>query len=98
LQADAVPSGGGIKGSELARAVKAGYTEWKHVGGTSAGAIAAIAVANGHNADGLAEPVSYEASTIDDRGVPFGLDLPSAQRLATEMVPRKKGEKEHAAF
>jgi hypothetical protein len=98
LQADAVSSGGGVKGSELARAAKTGYAEWKHVGGTSAGSIAAIALASGHNADSLAEPVSYEASTIDDRQVPFGFDLPISTAASDRDVPRKKGDKEHAAF
>ena len=84
MQADAMLPAGGIKGSEFARAVKAAYTEWKNVGGTSAGAIPAVALAIGHNADDLAEPVSYEASTIDDRGAHLASTSPSAQRLPTE--------------
>jgi NTE family protein len=79
MQGDAVFSGGGIKGLAFAGAVKAaeeaGYTEWKNLGGTSAGAIAAMALAIGYNADGLKELFSYDFSKIDDRGGPFGLGV-----------------------
>lgn len=47
MKADAVFSGGGIKGLAFAGAVKAaeeaGYTQWEDLAGTSAGAITAMA-------------------------------------------------------
>ncbi len=50
-------SGGGVKGIAFAGAIaaaeKAGYTEWKRLAGTSAGAIAAMALAVGYDAAGM---------------------------------------------
>ncbi len=63
-----------------------------------AGAIPAIALAIGHGADGLVEPLSYDASTINDRGVPLGLDLPISTATSDRYVPMSKGDKEYAAF
>ena len=79
MQADAVFSGGGVKGLAFAGAVKAaeefGYTEWVHLGGTSAGAIAAMALAVGYDADGLHRLFNFDFSNLDDRGGPFGLGV-----------------------
>ena len=54
FQTDAVLSGGSIKGSEFARAVESRVERmdacWSHIGRRDP--------AIGHNADGLAEPVS----------------------------------------
>jgi NTE family protein len=78
-RADAVFSGGGIKGLAFAGAIKAaeehGYTDWRSLGGTSAGAIAAMALAVGYDADGLKKLFSFDFSQIDDRGGPFGLGV-----------------------
>ena len=50
LHADGVFSGGGVKAIAYAGALKAaeeaGYREWEHVAGTSAGAITAAAIAS----------------------------------------------------
>ncbi len=79
MRADGVFSGGGIKGLAFAGAVKAaeeaGYTEWVDLGGTSAGAIAAMALAVGYDGDGLKELFSFDFSKLDDRGGPFGLGV-----------------------
>jgi NTE family protein len=79
MRADGVFSGGGIKGLAFAGSVKAaeeaGYTEWVDLGGTSAGAIAAMALAVGYTGDGLKELFSFDFSKIDDRGGPFGLGV-----------------------
>jgi NTE family protein len=57
VQADGVFSGGGVKGIAFAGAVaaaeEAGYTEWVRLAGTSAGAIAAMALAVGYDANGM---------------------------------------------
>ncbi|HEY7256765.1 MAG TPA: patatin-like phospholipase family protein [Solirubrobacterales bacterium] len=59
MQADGVLSGGGVKGIAFAGAVaaaeEAGYTEWMRLAGTSAGAIAAMALAVGYDAGGMRE-------------------------------------------
>jgi NTE family protein len=79
MRADGVFSGGGIKGLAFAGAIKAaeeaGYTEWVDLGGTSAGAIVAMALAVGYDADGLRELFNFDFSKIDDRGGPFGLGV-----------------------
>ncbi len=79
MRADAVFSGGGIKGLAFAGALKAaeeaGYTDWVELAGTSAGAITAMALAVGYDADALRELFSYDFSKIDDRGGPFGLGV-----------------------
>lgn len=78
MRADGVFSGGGIKGLAFAGAIKAaeeaGYDEWQSLGGTSAGAITAMALAVGYRADGLKELFSFDFSKIDDRG-PLGLGV-----------------------
>src|ERR1700740_604514 len=79
MQADGVFSGGGIKGRAFARALagaqEAGYREWVHLAGTSAGAITAMALAVGYDASALRELFSFDFSRIDDRGGPFGLGV-----------------------
>jgi len=84
MRADGVFSGGGIKGLAVAGAIKAaeeaGYTDWMDLGGTSAGAIAAMALAVGYDADGLQELFSFDFSKLDDRGGPFGLDHRARQQ------------------
>ncbi len=79
MRADGVFSGGGIKGLAFAGAIKAaeeaGYDEWVSLGGTSAGAITAMALAVGYDADGLKNLFSFDFSKIDDRGGPFGLGV-----------------------
>jgi NTE family protein len=79
MQADAVFSGGGIKGLAFAGAIKAAeeadYTDWVALGGTSAGAITALALAVGYDADGLHKLFSFDFTKIDDRGGPFGLGV-----------------------
>jgi len=78
-RADAVFSGGGIKGLAFAGAIKAaeeaGYDDWQSLGGTSAGAITAMALAVGYDAGGLKQLFSFDFSKIDDRGGPFGLGV-----------------------
>ena len=61
--------------ASIKAAEEAGYAEWVSFGGTSAGAIAAMALAVGYNADGLKELFSFDFSKIDDRGGPFGLGV-----------------------
>lgn len=77
MRADGVFSGGGIKGLAFAGAIKAaedaGYTEWQNLGGTSAGALAAMALAIGYDADGLKNLFSFDFSKIADRGGPVGM-------------------------
>jgi NTE family protein len=79
MRADGVFSGGGIKGLAFAGAVKAaqeaGYSDWVDLGGTSAGAITAMALAVGYDADGLHELFSFDFSKIKDIGGPFGLGV-----------------------
>ena len=79
MRADGVFSGGGIKGLAFAGAIKAaeeaGYSEWVSLGGTSAGAITAMALAVGYDAAGLKDLFSFDFSKIDDRGGPFGLGV-----------------------
>jgi NTE family protein len=76
MQADAVFSGGGVKGlafaGALAAAEEAGYTDWVSVGGTSAGAITAMALAVGYDAKTLrAKLDDFPLSKIADYG-PLG--------------------------
>jgi len=79
VRADAVFSGGGIKGLAFAGALQAaqeaGYTEWTDLAGTSAGAITAMALAVGYDAHGLRQLFGFDFSRIDDRGGPFGLGV-----------------------
>jgi NTE family protein len=76
MRADAVFSGGGVKGlafaGALAAAEEAGYTEWVQVGGTSAGAITAMALAVGYDAKALRSQLDeFPLSKIADYG-PLG--------------------------
>jgi NTE family protein len=79
MEADGVFSGGGIKGlafaGALQAAAEAGYTEWVDLAGTSAGAITAMALAVGYDAEALRELFSFDFSKLDDRGGPFGLGV-----------------------
>jgi NTE family protein len=74
MKADAVFSGGGIKGlafaGALAAAKEAGYDDWDKLGGTSAGAITAMALVVGYDAEGLRKLFNVDFSKIDDRGPP----------------------------
>ena len=78
MRADGVFSGGGIKAIGFAGALKAaaeaGYTEWHRVAGTSAGAITAMALAVGYDADGVKEQLdAFDFAKIADYGGPFGV-------------------------
>ena len=80
MQADGVFSGGGVKGIAFAGAIaaaeEAGYTEWKRLAGTSAGAIAAMALAVGYNASSMRqalEATDYER--IGESSNPFSRAL-----------------------
>src|SRR3954447_6104459 len=78
MQADGVFSGGGIKGLAFAGALQAaneaGYDEWVQLAGTSAGAITAMALAVGYDAQRLREQLDrFDFATIADYGVPFGI-------------------------
>ena len=78
MRADGVFSGGGIKAIAFAGALKAaaeaGYTEWVSVAGTSAGAITAMSLAVGYDADGIKERLdAFDFSKIADYGGPFGI-------------------------
>jgi NTE family protein len=80
LHADGVFSGGGVKAIAYAGALKAaeeaGYTEWEHVAGTSAGAITAAAIAVGLTADELTEQLmKFDLETVADIGRPRRLAL-----------------------
>jgi NTE family protein len=76
-RADGVFSGGGVKGiafaGALEAAAEAGYDAWDKLGGTSAGAIAATALAVGYDAAGiraLLEDTDFAA--LADHGGPAG--------------------------
>ena len=84
MKADGVFSGGGVKGLAFAGAItgaaEAGYTEWGKLAGTSAGAITAMALAVGYDAEGLREIFDkLDLSRIADYGfggearIPFNL-------------------------
>ncbi len=78
MRADGVFSGGGIKAIGFAGALKAaaevGYTEWVQVAGTSAGAITAMTLAVGYDADGLKQQLdAFNFAKIADYGGPFGV-------------------------
>jgi NTE family protein len=78
MRADGVFSGGGIKAIGFAGALKAaaeaGYTEWVSLAGTSAGAITAMALAVGYDADGLERQLdAFDFSKIADYGGPLGI-------------------------
>jgi NTE family protein len=86
MQADGVFSGGGIKGlafaGALQAAAEAGYDEWLRLAGTSAGAITAMTLAVGYDAQGLRETLEkFDFSEIADYGplgkaeIPLNLEL-----------------------
>ncbi|HEX6229198.1 MAG TPA: patatin-like phospholipase family protein [Solirubrobacterales bacterium] len=77
MEADGVFSGGGVKGIALAGAIRAaeeaGYAEWERLAGTSAGAIAAMALAVGYDAGGIRAALeATDFTRIADTGGPFG--------------------------
>ncbi|MFL5823395.1 MAG: patatin-like phospholipase family protein [Solirubrobacteraceae bacterium] len=81
MQADGVFSGGGIKGlafaGALQAAAEAGYDEWVQLAGTSAGAITAMALAVGYDAQGLRDALdSFDLSKIADYGPLGPLEIP----------------------
>jgi NTE family protein len=76
LTADGVFSGGGIKGlafaGALVGAAEAGYGHWHELAGTSAGAITAMALAVGYDAEGLKQSLdAFDFSWIADYGFPI---------------------------
>jgi NTE family protein len=78
VRADGVFSGGGIKAIAFAGALKAaaeaGYDDWFRVVGTSAGAITAMALAVGYDADQLrARLEAFDFAKLADYGGPFGV-------------------------
>lgn len=82
MRADGVFSGGGVKGIAFAGAIEAaeeaGYTEWGQLAGTSAGAIAAMALAVGYDAAGMRAALdAADYARIAAPSNPFGrlLDL-----------------------
>jgi NTE family protein len=79
--ADGVFSGGGIKGlafaGALQAAAEAGYDEWHQLAGTSAGAITAMALAVGYDAQGLRAALdSFDFGKLEDYGVLGIAELP----------------------
>ncbi len=86
MQADGVFSGGGIKGlafaGALQAAAEAGYEEWSQLAGTSAGAITAMALAVGYDAQSLREQLdNFDFSTIADYGMLGKLEIPENLEL-----------------
>src|SRR5947209_2625841 len=78
MLADGVFSGGGIKGLAFAGALQAaheaGYDEWVQVAGTSAGAITAMALAVGYDAQGLRQQLEgFDFRKLADYGAPLGI-------------------------
>lgn len=76
MQADAVFSGGGVKGIAFAGAIaaaeEAGYSEWGRLAGTSAGAIAAMALAVGYDSQGIRAALeATDYSRIGESGNPL---------------------------
>jgi NTE family protein len=81
MQADGVFSGGGVKGLAFAgglqAAAEAGYDEWVKLAGTSAGAITAMALAVGYDAERLRKTLdSFDFGTIADYGPLGELEIP----------------------
>ena len=73
MRADGVFSGGGIKGlafaGALEAAAEAGYDEWAQLAGTSAGAITAMALAVGYDAQSLRAALDeFDFSKVADYG------------------------------
>lgn len=78
MEADGVFSGGGIKALGFAGALKAaaeaGYTEWHQLAGTSAGAITAMTLAVGYDADAIKQKLdAFDFAKVADYGGPFGI-------------------------
>jgi NTE family protein len=78
VRADGVFSGGGVKAIGFAGALKgaadAGYTEWVRMAGTSAGAITAMALAVGYDADTLRHRLdAFDFAKLADYGGPLGV-------------------------
>jgi NTE family protein len=81
MRADGVFSGGGVKGLAFAGALRAaaeaGYDEWVRLAGTSAGAITAMALAVGYDAEGLREMLSeMDFAEIADYGPLGEVEIP----------------------
>jgi NTE family protein len=81
VRADGVFSGGGIKGlafaGALQAAAEAGYDKWVQLAGTSAGAITAMALAVGYDAQGLRHALDrFDLGRIADYGVLGPLEIP----------------------
>jgi NTE family protein len=81
VQADGVFMGGGIKGlafvGALKAAAEAGWDEWVQLAGTSSGAIIAMALAVGYDAERLREAAdSFDFGKIDDYGPLGQLEVP----------------------
>jgi NTE family protein len=77
VQADGVFSGGGVKGIAFSGAIQAaeeaGYSEWRRLAGTSAGAIAAMALAVGYDAGRIREVLAEtDYGRLADTGGIFG--------------------------
>jgi NTE family protein len=81
VQADGVFMGGGIKGlafvGALQAAAEAGWDEWVQLAGTSSGAIIAMALAVGYDAQGLREAADrFDFGKVDDYGPLGPLEIP----------------------
>jgi len=81
VRADGVFSGGGIKGLAFAgglqAAAEAGYDEWGQLAGTSAGAITAMALAVGYDAQGLRAALdAFDFGKIADYGALGVAEIP----------------------
>jgi NTE family protein len=81
VRADGVFSGGGIKGLAFAGALQAaeeaGYTEWVQLAGTSAGAITAMALAVGYDAQRLRDELEqFDFNKIADYGALGVAEIP----------------------
>lgn len=81
MRADGVFSGGGIKGLAFAgglqAAAEAGYDEWDKLAGTSAGAITAMALAVGYDAERLAKTLKeFDFAKIADYGPLGKVEIP----------------------
>jgi NTE family protein len=86
MLADGVFSGGGIKGLAFAgglqAAAEAGYDEWAKLAGTSAGAITAMALAVGYDAQGLRKTLDeVDFAKIADYGPLGELEIPANLEL-----------------
>jgi NTE family protein len=86
MLADGVFSGGGIKGlafaGALQAAAEAGYDEWAKLAGTSAGAITAMALAVGYDAQSLRKQLDdFDFSTIADYGKLGEVEIPANLEL-----------------